>query len=115
MGRFVVFDQETIGKLPQDLRVVAELRFGLYSRDTLDYLQPILEANSESLIMIPAKDGGVVCMMHLRPVPKPQVPLEEPTLPSEPEYEATGFLGLSDSVYAVEPKPRRRWWHWFWS
>jgi hypothetical protein len=65
--------------------------------------------------VIPSSTEGYVCAIHLRPVPKPKILVEEPVLPLEPEYEATGFLGLSDTVYAVEPSPRRRWWHWLWS
>ena len=115
MGRIVVFDQHTKEKLPQDLGAVAEFSFGLSSQDTLEYLSPVFETDREALLVIPSTIEGCVCAVHLRPVPKPEIFFKEPSLPPEPEYEATGFLGLSDNVYAVEPKPRRRWWHWLWS
>jgi hypothetical protein len=111
MGRFVVFDQETIGKLPQDLRAVAELGFGSNSLDTLDYLNPIFQTNTESLVMIPTRSDGCVCVIHFRPVPKPEVQATN----LEPQYEATGILGLSETLYELEPERPRRWWHWFWS
>jgi len=115
VGRIVVFDQHTKEKLPQDLEAVAEFSFGLSSQDTLEYLSPAFETGREAILVIPSSIEGCVCAVHLRPVPKPQILLEEPDLSLEPEYEATGFLGLSDNVYAVEPKSRRRWWHWLWS
>ena len=115
MGRIVVFDQHTKEKLPQDLGAVAQFSFGLSSQDTLEYLNPVFETGREAVIVIPSSIDGCVCAIHLRPVPKPQIALEEPALPMEPEYEATGFLGLSENVYAVEPRPQRRWWHWLWS
>ena len=115
MGRIVVFDQRTKEKLPQDLGAVAEFSFGLSSQHTLEYLSPVFETDREALLVIPSSMEGCVCAVHLRPVPRSERPLEEPSLLFEPEYEATGFLGLSDNVYAVEPKPRRRWWHWLWS
>jgi hypothetical protein len=111
MGRFVVFDQETIGKLPKDLSAVAELSFGLYQRGNLDYLAPIFEKSTESLVMMPASSDGYVSMIHLRPLHNTDLPVPEP----EPECEATGFLGLSDTICDPEPERRRRWWHWFWS
>ena len=37
----------------------------------------------------------------------------EPVTTTEPTYEATGFLGLTDTI--CDPPRRRRWWHWFWS
>lgn len=40
------------------------------------------------------------------------IPLE-PVTNTEALYEATGFLGLSDTI--CDPPRRRRWWHWFWS
>lgn len=115
MGRIVVFDQSTKVNLPQDLGAVAEFSFGLSSQDTLEYLSPAFETNRESLLVIPSSVEGCVCAVHLRPAPKPPPLLEEPALLLESEYEATGFLGLSETVYAIEPRPRRRWWHWLWS
>jgi hypothetical protein len=115
VGRIVVFDQNTKEKLPQDLSAVAEFSFGLSTRDTLEYLSPVFENEREALLVIPSSVQGCVRAIHLRPVPKPEILLEEPEPHLEPEYEATGFLGLSDNIYAVEPKPRRRWWHWLWS
>jgi hypothetical protein len=115
VGRIVVFDQRTKEKLPQDLGAVAEFSFGLSSQHTLEYLSPVFETGREAVLVIPSSVEGCVCAVHLRPVPKPVVVLEELALSVEPDYEATGFLGLSDNVYAVEPKPRRRWWHWLWS
>jgi hypothetical protein len=157
MGRIVVFDQHTREKLPYDLGAVAELSFGLYSRDTMEYLTPILAMDREALVVIPSTIEGCVCTIRLRPVLKPDVqalPFEPesisepeasdevgqsderqsfveaaqlfeteplPGLESsvqaetnfEPQYEATGFLGLSDTL--SEPERPRRWWHWFWS
>src|SRR5262249_20736515 len=101
-------------KLPQDLGAVAEFSFGLSTRDSLEYLSPVFETEREALLMIPSTIERCVCAVHLRPTTKPEILLEEPP-PLEPEYEATGFLGLSDTVYAIEPTPRRRWWHWLWS
>jgi hypothetical protein len=115
VGRVVIFDQHTKEKLPQDLGAVSELSFGLYSRDTLEYLSPIFEMDREALLVIPSVIEGCVCTVHLRPLPKPEVPPEEPAPPPEAEYEATGFLGLSETLYELEPERRRRWWHWFWS
>jgi hypothetical protein len=115
VGRIVIFDQHTKEKLPQDLRAVAEFSFGLSSQDTQEYLSPVFETGREAVLVIPSSIEGCVCAVHLRPVSKLQVPLGESPLSLEPEYEATGFLGLSDTVYAIEPKPRRRWWHWLWS
>jgi hypothetical protein len=115
VGRIVVFNQHTKENLPQDLGAVAEFSFGLSSQDTLEYLSPVFETDREALLVIPSSIEGCVCAVHLRPVPKPELLLEESALPLEPEYEATGFLGLSDAVYAIEPRPRRRWWHWLWS
>lgn len=115
MGRIVVFDQRTKQKLPQDLGAVAEFSLGLSSEETLEYLSPVFESGRESLLVIPSSVGGCACTIHFRPVARPKLSFEEPAPSLEPEYEASGFLGLSDSVHDPESDRPRRWWHWFWS
>jgi hypothetical protein len=106
--RVVVFNQHTIENLPHDLSAGAELNSDLAPQHSLEYLTPILATDRESLLVTPSTVEGCVCTIHVRFIPKPEL---TPSL--EPGYEATGFLGLSDTV--CEPERPRRWWHWFWS
>lgn len=108
MGRVVVFDQHTKDKLPQDLAADAELSSDFAPQDSMAYLTPILNADREALLVIPSTIEDYVCTIHVRLIPKLRL-----TPSVEPGYEATGFLGLSDTL--CEPERPRRWWHWFWS
>ncbi len=108
MRRVVVFNQHTKNKLPQDLAADAELSSDLDAHDGMACLTPILDADREALLLIPSTLKDCVCTIHVRVVPKAR------SVPSvEAGYEATGFLGLSDTI--SEPERPRRWWHWFWS
>jgi hypothetical protein len=108
VGRVVVFNQHTKEKLPHDLGASAELSSDFHPQGSMSCLASILDTDREALLVIPSTIEDYVCTIHVRLIPKLKV---APSV--EPGYEATGFLGLSDTI--SEPERPRRWWHWFWS
>ena len=113
MVRWVTFDDQTAAALASTVASgTAEIRDG-------DALETALEMGDCSLIL-PADGPGQVLFlqmrMNIRLQPwKGTVPPVEADAGTEGEsseqYEATGFLGLTDSaVYEDQPAPPKKWW-----
>lgn len=125
MGRVIIFDKQTGNNLPPELAVRAEqlklVRSKLRDPKTMEWIVPILQEGQRTVFMLPSAHAGEVRIVQVRHFEKhpvevvPQIEVVEP----EPEYEATGFLGLTDvhlSETEAEPQPdqpRRKWWK-FW-
>jgi hypothetical protein len=113
MVLWVTFDDQTAAALASTVASgTAEIRDG-------DALETALEMG-DCTLLLPASTPGQVLFLQMRTVvrivaPTPSAsPLNTPVT-TEPEpstqFEATGFLGLSDSpVYEDEAPAPKRWW-----
>ena len=112
MGRFVVFDQETRDNLQEPSSSEVELNSSRDLQHELDYLLRALDSGRTALLLLPSATGGQVRLIRTRyPV---KLDREQPV--REPEYEATGFLGLTDvHLYDDEKPAPRKWWQRLWS
>ena len=113
MVRWVTFDDQTAAALASTVASgTAEIRDG-------DALETALEMGDCSLIL-PADSPGQVLFLQMRM----NIPLQASNATAAPvevdtgsqsdssgQYEATGFLGLTDSpVYEDQPAPPKKWW-----
>lgn len=113
MVRWVTFDDQTAAALASTVASgTAEIRDG-------DALETALEMGDCSLIL-PADDPGQVLFLQMRMNIRLQAsnrtaaPVEAGAVTqgdSSQQYEATGFLGLTDSpLYEDQPAPPKQWW-----
>ncbi|HLH07938.1 MAG TPA: hypothetical protein VKW78_11935 [Terriglobales bacterium] len=111
MRRLVVFDEKSRGKLLVELFPSTIPETEAPASNELEYIARALDAQQSSLILIPSSSPNLVRLVRVRYVPKPVAPEAEPG----PLYEATGFLGLTDSLCDPEPVKEKPWWRRLWS
>lgn len=125
MGRVIIFDKHTGNNLPPELALRAEqlklVRSKLRDQRTMEWIVPILQEGQRTVFMLPSAHSGEVRIVQVRHFEKHPVEVVPQIEVVEPEYEATGFLGLTDVHLAeteTEPQPEqppRKWWKRWWS
>ena len=108
MVRWITFDDQTAAALASTVASgTAEIRDG-------DALETALEMG-DCTLLLPAPPPGQVLFLQMRTVVRIVAPPPDTHVATEPEpstqFEATGFLGLSDSpVYEDEAPAPKKWW-----
>jgi hypothetical protein len=105
MARCIAFDKQTAQAISVKLHWLTICDPGA------DAVESALQTNSpQSLLVLPSETGGRVLMAHFRRNPS----LARSPAPLPPEtvnFQAGGFLGLSDEpVFETEAKTPKKWW-----
>ncbi len=102
MTRWIAFDG-------QSATALAAAQISPELHDSGDALGVALSSPTSSLVLMPASTPGHALVLQIRHVPLPK---------SEPEvqYEATGFLGLTDAPIYEDDQPAspKKWWQKIW-